>query len=312
MIARRGFTLLEVIAAGVLGSLLVLVVFGLMGALARGDRASQERRTHVDTMLRVQTVMERVFQGLVMGDQTDALRAVQAGVMPATDNTPQQADVAPDAIRTEAAEEPPPRPRFMLEVDPRVRSGGAWRVGSSSSSSSGGAVQRLEVVLNKPPIPRDWAATVAGEVMPEATTAETAGLTRGVFELRPDDASLPTAEDGGWTLWWRTLPLKPTTADGDELGAEPSVAGGAVPLASGLAGVQWLAFKGGTRVSALSAVQMLDLPGYVEMQIRTLGPDGQGGVSSTWMFEIGWSVVPEREPAAAGPSGQGATLEEAP
>lgn len=298
MIARRGFTLLEVVAAGVLGSLLVLVVFGLMGALTRGDIASQERRTHVDTMLRVQTVMERVFQGLVMGDQSDALRAVQAGVMSATENTPQPTDVAPESISTQTEQEPPPRPRFILEVDPRVRSGGAWRVGNSGSGSSGGPVQRLEVVLTRPPIPRDWAATRAGEVLPEATTAESAGLTRGVFELRPDDSSLPTAADGGWTLWWRPLPLKPVEADASVLSAEPTVAGGAVPLASGLAGVQWLAFKGGTRVSALSAVQMLDLPGYVEMQIRTLGPDGQGGVSATWMFEIGWSVVPEREPAA--------------
>lgn len=283
---RRGFTIIETVLAASLGAAVVLVCLGIMGAMDRTQEVIARRQTQVEMLSRLHLVMERTFSSLVMAE-------LNTGAVNLGGRTPLETGLQRDGIRggERMAE---PRPRLLLGPDP--------------NASRQGPVQRLEVVVSKAPVPPGWGRSTTAEVMEaqEAFDALQVGMaaTRGVFELRPDEATpvhlrdnLAPPEPGGWTLWWRPLPAQSTGEDGDPYMLEPWEDPTAVPVVSGLVQCRWLAFKavsepGRPRVRekqpALESMDFQGLPAYMEMEVRTAG-----GLTANWMFEIGWLNGPE-------------------
>lgn len=176
--------------------------------------------------------------------------------------------------------------------------------------------QRLEVVLAESPVPlpADVATSTRG-----ATGAREVHAYRGVFELLPESDGLVEEADSrpqSWALWWRPLPAAVNaTAPGTSDPVDESVAlpgGAALPpvrIAGGIASLQWRAFHENSKKTDYSAAWAQELPGYFEMEVRTVG-----GRYANWMFEVSWSVMREvddapvasgegREDLAAGRSG---------
>ncbi|MFN0134057.1 MAG: type II secretion system protein J [Phycisphaerales bacterium] len=284
---RRGFTILEVVMASALGTMIVLACLGIMGAMSRTNRLTERRFEQISTLERIHVVMDRTFSSLVMADPSiSGLQAIANGnTTPETEG--EQTTTAGATLR----------PRLMLEADstPSLKTA-LQRAGTSDLATY--TPQRLEVVLDRPPLPKDFAMGLDDSVQanqgPAVEPVVQPGPVRGVFELRPDRAtnvvSQPTdaAPVQGWTLWWRPLPTDSTGTDPWELALDPTEDSDAVPVATGLARCQWTAFAKRARSSSLSAMQFIDLPAYMEMEVRTLD-----GMTATWMFEVSWTVGKE-------------------
>ena len=288
---RRGFTLLETVLAAAVGAVLVLMVVGVMAFINRAEGAQAARLEQLDGMSRLQKIMSRAFSTLVVADPNSG-SAFRSKVL---------AEGLPSA-----AEEVPPRMLLGEDESPTLSS--AFRRGGVAGD---GAVQRLEVVLDHSPVPRGLARGMGGTLgmsvqanLDESDAPAIKGLVRGVFELRPDRATytggapMARREDGriGWTLWWRALP------DEDSLNRDPTEDAEAVPIISGLSQCVWRAFVKRKRQGEIRVVTNLELPAYMEMEVRTLG-----GQYANWMFEVQWTVGagPGEEPLepAAAPEG---------
>jgi len=262
---RRGFTLIETLLAAALGSALVLLVVALMGFMDRAEGAQASRLEQIESLSRLHKIMTRTFSSIIVADPNSGASfraAVNAG-----------------AGRDKDKDEPA---RVLLSPDE-----------SSAVKRVARGVQRLEVVLDRPPVPQGFARGLVGSLAnSEQANLETEdeairGPVRGVFELRPDD--MTRRVDGerakltngqlGLTLWWRPLV--------DERGAEvdPTDDARAVPIVSGLAQCTWKAYIKRKKQSELRVVSNLELPAYMELEARTLG-----GYHANWMFEVQWSV----------------------
>jgi hypothetical protein len=129
------------------------------------------------------------------------------------------------------------------------------------------------------------------------------GQIRGVFELRPDRATQRTGTtpanvlsnsegEQGWTLWWRPIghvdESGMTESSVDPYSVDPTEDPAAVPIAAGLKSCNWKAFVKRERQSEIRVVSYVDLPAYMEMEVRTVG-----GFYANWMFEVQWSVAQE-------------------
>ncbi|MEO1511485.1 MAG: hypothetical protein AAFU70_05360, partial [Planctomycetota bacterium] len=148
-----------------------------------------------------------------------------------------------------------------------------------------GTNPRLEVVLSRPLLdrprqtstaqPNDAAGSLA------VVSAEQLPGHRGAFELRraPDEA-FPS-------LWWvpmvpRDIPMGVVF---DERSLPPPRR-----LCRDVRGLTWTAFIDSQRVPLVRAIEKVQLPAYVELEIETAG----GGYAN-WMFELGWTIGPELE-----------------
>jgi hypothetical protein len=224
---QRGFTLLETILAASLGALLVLVCMGVFGAIERTDRSAANRARETEMLGRVHTVMERIFADLVISEnpintEGGTIRNALAtgrltGISGKTDDGKDQE--APDSARN-GESTPPPRERIMLGADRNPRLAAVMH----NLKVGGGAVQRLEVLVTKPPVPIGFGRSTLAEVV-EAMAVEPVGAMRGVLELRPDATTPQTSigdtneiqpDSTGYTLWWRPLP-----SHGGDAGAGP-------------------------------------------------------------------------------------------
>jgi hypothetical protein len=284
--ARRAFTLLETVAASAIGAILVIIVIGMLGMIDRTDRSAQARFEQASNIDRLHIVMERVFSTLRVVSSSSAITAAAASS--SGQDTDTGSTIAPQAI-TNGTAATTPRPRVIFETDPGAPKGGPPWIAFPVSGSGAPPIQRCEVVLSRSPIPQGFFTALTGLPQTLSQDDTPTDSVRGVFELRPDATTnrllpLQQVSEQGWTLWWRPLPASDQDSDGDRFTLDPTADPRAVPIATGLAGVQWIAFKQGQRSPDLSATQMLDLPGYVEMQVRTVD-----GLFANWMFELGWS-----------------------
>lgn len=273
----RGFTLIETVLAASLGSILVLMVVGMLGFMDRAEKRQSERIEQVDGIARVHTVMDKVFSSLLVADMNIAAAAPVSD--PGVD--------APGKAKRETA-------RLLIHTD---ESDSLKSMMSRMHIS--GSVQRMEVVLDKPLLPQNFAQGLSGSLATSAqATLSTDGLDvipgpiRGVFELRPDRATVratgdrtPPREDGkvGWTLWWRPLVYGDREADPKLL--DPTEDPRAVPLIAGLESCNWKGFVEREHKDNLRVTTYLNLPAYMEMEVRTLG-----GYYANWLFEMQWSV----------------------
>lgn len=281
--SRRAFTLMEMLLAASLGAMLVLMVVAMFGFMDRSEGAQVRRIEQIEALSRIHKVMERVFSAIVVADQNSVAQSPNGLTDPSVDG------------KKRRQREPS---RLLLAPDQSKSLDQAMR---RAHASGGGVVQRLEVVLDRLPVPRNFARGLTGDVGTSVQANQTedeatiSGPIRGVFELRPDGATnrvdgkaAPENPDGrvGWTLWWRALPFDENAPDPALI--DPTEDSTAVPIASGLASCNWKAFVNRERQDTLTVTSYLQLPAYMEMEITTLG-----GFYASWMFEVQWSVAQE-------------------
>lgn len=279
---RSGFTLLELATATVIAGMVLVACFSILGVMGRSDERMQDRFGHTAALARTRVVVARVMDTLLMSHE------------PPTG--------------ANAASRIPPAARLVLEPDD---AGSARRLGGGGGRSArlggGDAPQRLEVVLSARPMPHDFAmharpgsAAARRDAADEELERSAGGPIRCVFELRPDamtpaapgERAIPSGD--GWTLWWRPLPLAQNGGEGARA-TDPTRDPGAVPLVSGLTSCTWRPFVGRQRVSEATATWWVDLPAYVELELKT-----NSGLSGNWVFEVGWRSGPETPGEEAG------------
>ena len=289
----RGFTLVELTLAIVIGGLVLLGVSGVFAAAQNMERIFGNQYTASTQLHITQITIRRSLLSLQMREDQRP-------------NTNEESGIDTSAV------EDPERSRIILEADPIYSSlTGPWQP------------QRFEVVLSAPPIALNMATKAAAwarindrdeDSLDFSTEDASGGVLRSVFELRPDgfregimrrvgimdpdlraDEQLLTSNlsSGGWTLWWR--PILRTEGnylrDGglpldDSIGTEEEIRfrlAGAIPLVSGIQSCLWTIFKGDEKINEYTALSMSDLPAYAEFEL--LLEDGQ---YASWMFEVDW------------------------
>jgi len=267
----RGFTLLELLLAAALGAVVAAAAVALLGAIGRADRQQSARSLASYELERTQRAMQTVFQSLHMSQQA--------------------ANTSPATARAGGTQGEGPA-RFLLEPDRRIL----------RAIQRSGGVQRLEVVVNRAPLPgidqlaSDWAARTAQEAAAlsparawrpsaESTTIEIRTPRRVAFELRPEPVSPGSQQT--WTLWYRPVGVlregEDAYAPPEDLSPAEAAQLGAYPLITGLVECRWSVFAGRERRDAFQAWYANDLPAYLELEVRTAS-----GAYANWLFEVGW------------------------
>ena len=140
---RRGFTLLEVALASVIGVVIVGVCAAMLTTLERTDRLLEVRASQSGEMQRIHRVMQRMAGSLLLSGDAAASRR-------RTTTTATEVDASAE-VSAEAGPIKPP-PRFILMQDPALASVMMTRRVSKGPVTSM-VPQRLEIVLTDPPVP---------------------------------------------------------------------------------------------------------------------------------------------------------------
>ena len=315
----RGFTLLELVLASVIGSVIIVAAIGMFATLDSSERRGATRSDESWQLARLQLVMRRSFGTLVMSSQPDTRESSGISLRNTDD----------DAEADEVEEDDDIGPlRFGLADDPLAGSVPIWKQRARTlHMGRPRSAQSLEVVLTQAPI--RGIHNVSGAFRRVSRTTGNQQISRvgddggfrGVFELRPshridkpgvmgrdaqsrDDriAELSGQRPQSWTLWWR--PVDPTVQV-DPLAASAD----AVVVATNLVRCDWQVFEVDHWSDQYVAVFATDLPAYVKMQVETTS-----GLAGEWLFEIGWTVgmtaeeIAEQEAAAAAAALNASTL----
>jgi prepilin-type N-terminal cleavage/methylation domain-containing protein len=306
--SRRGFTMLEVSLAAVIGGLIVLASLGVFSALDRADLTLKSRFDHSMQMSRLQTVMRRTFVNLAMSTKQPPRSRPSAGRTSAQQSAPTPTAAAeaqnPPGGLTEEPQIPEPA-RVILGFEDRLGPIEMQRLekfGTGPNVPASWRPQRLEVVLSRPPVPIPKGA--AAGVFPEAgtgldefsdkTAVSASRLFRGIYELQPTPAGSrgPNGERPRpfttWSLWWRPMP----PAMPEEAGSEGEVREFELAppslIASDLTYLRWQFFDDRTLKHEFSTAYYLGLPAYVQLEVQTAS-----GIWASWMFEVDFQLASE-------------------
>ncbi|MEL7483973.1 MAG: prepilin-type N-terminal cleavage/methylation domain-containing protein [Planctomycetota bacterium] len=251
----RGFTLLETVLAIAVGSLVLGAALGVLTTVRTTNAALEKQSRDMNELARVQLAVRDALDSL----HTAPPRTVRAAMVDASEEQV-------DAVLNTAFPEPIAglAPRFEMTT---------------------GTNPRLEVVLSRPLLDRPrpvTAAQASGDAASLAVvSAEQLPGHRGAFELRRDP------EEAFPSLWW--VPMVPRDVPMgvvfDERSLPPPRR-----LCRAVRGLTWTAFIDSRRVPLVRAIEKVQLPAYVELEIETAG----GGYAN-WMFELGWTIGPELE-----------------
>ena len=324
----RGFTLIELVLAMVLGSMILVGSIGVFSAMRSMEIAFATRFEHTNELQVTQIIMTRTMLGLQM-KETER-------------NTVTRSNTSADSVAEQEAAEPESRARIILETDPSIY-----------PDSTQWTPQRFELVTATPPVPIGLASQAAGWYVEQdrvdsldfSATDGSQGAVRGVYELRPagqreaimlklglivpgefdtptnqvelyelTNTSLNTNQTNlqttpNWTLWWRPIlyyegsqllqgqgPLPDTLGTSDEIRARLA---GAVPLMHDIERCNWEIFKGDEYVQLFSALEMKDLPAYAQFEVILTN-----GQYASWMFEVDWVLGDDPSTTASGSSGE--------
>lgn len=259
MTTRRGFTLVEMVLATSLGTMVIIASIGVLGMTSRADTTLARRSTQTIELGTLHGLMQEAFSSLLMS----------------SDARPVADDDGDDADQIII------RPRMILTEDPTTAP--LARRAAYAAGGSGRQITRpqvLELVLSTPIAGFGLPADLPDEIV--ASINETRLASRGVLELRPDDDKNNT-----WALWWR-----PVLDDGSPIAPELELYQdrAAVRLAGGLTQLRWQVYHERERKTAFEATWSDDLPAYVELELTT-----SSGLYANWMFEVGWSSGPETQ-----------------
>ncbi|MBL8765190.1 MAG: hypothetical protein JNM07_13070 [Phycisphaerae bacterium] len=258
----RGFTLLEVTLAAILGATVVMACSAMFMSLDRGQRLAETKLKERQELVRTHRTVTRALRLLLMSDLKAPAKPIGAAASDVPDpgaNLPRRMTLEPDATLVDGV-------RF----------------------------QRFELVLRADPIylhesaldqPGSDANARAKNATSSAAPAFGGGgsVIRGVFEVRPASpapgAGIPTPRPAGPSLWWRIIP-----PDGS--------VGGEVELVRDLASVHWIARAKNESSDTLRALRPDDLPAYIQLKLQT-----RSGGWADWMFEVMWRSGSEDQTA---------------
>jgi len=290
----RGFTLVELTLAIVVGSLVLLGVSGVFAAARNMERIFGVQYNASTQLHITQMTIRRAMLTL-------QIEADQRQIAPDDTNTDENGNSIPED-----------RPRIILETDPAYASHpGQWQP------------QRFEVVLSTPPIALNMATKAAAwarindrdeDSLDFSSEDASGGVMRSVFELRPDGirerlmrqvgildpdpnadqkSLLAEMTPTGWTLWWRPIlhtesnflknggsPLPDSAGTAEEIRYRLA---GAIPLVKNIELCSWTVYKSDEKVSAYRALSMSQLPAYAEFELLLTN-----GQYASWMFEVDW------------------------
>ncbi len=284
MSARRGaFTLLEVLLASALASMVVLTAVGVMAGMQRAHGRAMDRMDQAQQMSTAREVIRRAVSSLAMTGATNSTPAGTAAGAPS-------GGLPNDFTRGRA-------PRFAVVDDPRFD----------------GKTQRVELVVHTPPIDRELAALLRRDGRPSTLLAMTppifalevgaevgaeedgerdagaaggdrssAGgrVVRGAFEIRPERTEEGTRLD----LWW--VPSALGVVDQAWGPSAPIDAGGAAPILEGVTRCVWQVYHRRVMLDEFAAAWPDDLPAYVRVEIET-----DTGLFARWTFEVDYIVT---------------------
>lgn len=243
---KRGFTLIETLLAAALGSLVLLVVVGIVTVMDRTETGSVDRLARTNEMEQAQTVIRRSLGSLAMagGSAPVQSRAQQAG----------REGAAPPEIPGQVTFTPTPRLILApMGTDPLLAAQTAVGVtttttgtdetvsaGAGELSLKGGGAQRLHIALTSLPLPeqafmvpgavaRSTRRALTGEVEdPEAETErETTQPEETPEETLTEETDATEGEDDGSDselvpIFWGVFELTPPgPAPIDGLTGEP-------------------------------------------------------------------------------------------
>lgn len=305
-IHQRGFTLVELTLAIVVGSLVLLGVSGVFAATRNMDRIfGSQYNTSTQLHITQLTIRKALLSIQISQDQR---------VIPGVEEDPANGEFG----------EPASRSRIILQTDPIYQS-----LQSTQSMPNNWTPQRFEIVLSSPPIALNMATKAAAwarttdrdeDSLNFSSTDASGGVMRSVFELRPDGSrerimrsvgimdpdpkadeqlrlasSDPTPAPAGWTLWWRPVLNTESTflrnggiPLGDSAGTEDEIRfrlAGAIPLIKDIQLCSWTIYKSDIKVDEYEALSMSDLPAYAEFEVLL-----NNGQYASWMFEVDWTV----------------------
>lgn len=276
----HAFTLIELMAATLIGSLIVTSALGVFTALDRANARFALRYDHTTDMERTYIAVQRAMRGLV---------------------------VSPAIMESE--EPGPPRLALSHESGPIKMRAPGWAssrvliVGDERDQP-----QRFELVVSSPPIQTDasrqFAQLGAGAMGfdPSELTLANSIAVRGAFVLRH------VGYEGRVPLW--ELVWQPMIAVRPEEGEPYFVPGPQqleVVLAEDIVWCRWQVFYMNDRLLTHTATTVLDLPAYVELELELTS-----GMMANWMFEIAWTEGPELESIPAPMGGDGGVGSETP
>lgn len=313
----RGFTLVELTLAIVVGSMVLLGVAGVFAAARNMDRIFGDQYNNTTELHIAQMTIRRTLLTLQVEEDRRQSPSDSAGV-DTSDATPIE-----------------DRPRIILEPDPAYADlSGQWQP------------QRFEVVVSTPPIALNLATKAAAwarindrdeDSLDFSSEDASGGVLRSVFELRPDgqrerimrgvgimdpdpkadqvESQIIQEQPTGWTLWWR--PILRTEAQflragglplADAMGTQDEIRfrlAGAIPLATNIDVCSWTVYKSDEKVTDYQAQSMSDLPAYAEFELMLTN-----GKYASWMFEIDWVLGDDplniiEDDSASGSSGDG-------
>ncbi len=184
---RRGFTLIELALATVLGTIIIMASLAIFTAMDRADRRFERRFEETVSIERLHNTLRKAFGNIAMSEEAapPGTPGVQSTSATAGTTQPGRA-VEADASLTPASL-PPPRFILMEDQNPELRA----MVNLSRALDGGGgtgvlAPQMMEVTLTQSPIGDARAAMIAAY---ESRMAVRLGLIDGSKEQKPDDSS---------------------------------------------------------------------------------------------------------------------------
>ncbi|MBS0189056.1 MAG: hypothetical protein JSS51_13400 [Planctomycetes bacterium] len=153
---RRAFTLLEMVLATALGAMVIVVALALLRSMEKLERPLAVRQQELADLHRARTVMQRAFSSLVMSDTTppvnvNARRNTNASTTSTDDAAKSAFDATAEATANKQQQQNRPPARLLLESDSSDQlKSMLQQVGVPVDSA--GAIQRMELVIDTPPI----------------------------------------------------------------------------------------------------------------------------------------------------------------
>jgi type II secretory pathway component PulJ len=155
--SRAGFTLLEVTLATALGAMVIVVCMALLRSMERLERPLAIRQQELADLHRARTVIQRAMSTLVMSDTTqpvnpNARRSAISSTTSIDDAAAKSAfEATAEATASKQQQQARPPARLLLEADQTDElKAMLQQVGVPADSAA--SIQRMEVVVDTPPI----------------------------------------------------------------------------------------------------------------------------------------------------------------
>lgn len=187
--ARRAFTLLEVVLATAIGAMVIMVCMALLQSMERLERPLAVRQQELADLHRARTVIQRAMSSLVMSETSPPVN-INARRTPdriIDDGAGKSAfDATAEATANKQQQQSRPPARLLLEPD-QTEDLKAMLQQIGLPADSAGSIQRMEVVVDTPPIAPSFRAEL-GDVIAASYAKNNPGSGTGTNGLSTGSA----------------------------------------------------------------------------------------------------------------------------